>query len=125
MPFSKRFYEEQKILLTTWSGTIEDSDLIHFYMEVYNNGHWQPGYNEIIDLRDAMLDAVSDEALAQLSELAAGCLKGEALKLAIIAPSNLSSKLVRLYKAFTHVPNESTRVFHHMSEAQEWLRSEG
>ncbi len=122
MPFSNRFYEDQHMMLTTWSGELVDADLIHHYMGVYNNSHWQPGFDEIIDLRDANMDALSDQALEQLSELTAQCLNGESHRLALIAPSNLSHKLARLYKAFTHVPNESTRVFHHMSEAVEWLK---
>lgn len=121
MGLKNRFYDDQKIMLTTWSGTISDSDLLRFYMGVYNNSHWQPGFDEIIDLRDADLKEISDEALVNLSELATSCLKGAALKLAIIAPSDLSTSLARIYEAFTHVPNESTKVFHHLSEAIEWL----
>jgi len=121
MPLANRFYDEQKIVLNTWSGEITDADLIRFYMSMYNNNHWQPGFNEIIDLRDAQLEAVSNSTLLQLSELSTNCLKGAELKLAIIAPSELSPQIARLYKAFTHIPNESTKVVHHLDEALEWL----
>lgn len=121
MGLSHRFYDDQSIMLSTWSGHISDSELMRFYMAVYNNSHWQPGYNEIIDIRDADLKDLSNEALANLSELATSCLKGASLKLAIISPSDLSTSLARIYEAFTHVPNESTKVFHHLSEAIEWL----
>jgi len=124
MPFSNQFYEDKKIMLSTWSGTLNDSDLIHYYMSVYNNSHWQPGFDEIIDLRDADMEPLSDGALRQLSDLTAQCLDGQSLRLALIAPSNISHRLARLYEAFTHVPNESTRVFHHMSEAIDWLQAE-
>ena len=121
MPLANRFYDEQKIVLNTWSGEITDADLIRFYMSMYNNNHWQPGFSEIIDLRDAQLEAVSNSTLLQLSELSTNCLKGAELKLAIIAPSELSPQIARLYKAFTHIPNESTKVVHHLDEALEWL----
>lgn len=121
MTLKRRFYQDQKIMLTNWSGGINDADLIHFYMAIYNNSHWQPGFSEVIDLRDANLKTISDEALRHLSELATGCLKGEGIKLALIAPSELSSDVIRLYEAFTHIPNEATQVFHHLDEALEWL----
>ena len=121
MSLSHRFYNEQKILLTSWSGEITDTELIRFYMGIYNSPHWSPEVNEIIDLRDAQLDIVSNNALLQLSELATNCLKGENLKLAIISPSELSSHIPRIYEAFTHIPNESTKVVHHLNEALDWL----
>jgi len=121
MPLSHRFYKEQKIILTTWSGEVTDTELIRFYMSLYNNQHWSPKFNEIIDLRDAQLDTVSNTALIKLSEVTTSCLKGENLKLAIISPSELSSHIARIYEAFTHIPNESTKVVHHLNEALDWL----
>lgn len=123
MSLTSRFLEDQTIMLNTWSGNISDSELIRFYMGIYNNSHWQPGFDEIIDLRDAELSDISKEALTHLSELATNCLKGEPLRLALIAPSDLTSSLAHIYEAFTHVPNESTKVFHHMSEALDWLNT--
>jgi len=121
MSLSHRFYDERKIILTTWSGEISDSELIRFYMSTYNNSHWSPGFNEIIDLRDAQLETISNDTLIQLSELTTNCLKGAELKLAIISPSELSSHIARIYEAFTHIPNESTIVVHHLNEALDWL----
>lgn len=121
MGLSNRFIDDQKIMLSTWSGKIADTELLRFYMAIYNNSHWQPGYNEIIDLRDAELGELSNDGLTHLSELASSCLKGTPLKLALIAPSDLSASLAKIYEAFTHVPNESTKVFHHLSEAIEWM----
>jgi len=122
MSLSHRFYNEQKILLTSWSGEVNDTELIRFYMGIYNSSHWSAGFNEIIDLRDAQLEAISNHALLQLSELATNCLKGAELKLAIISPSELSSQITRIYEAFTHIPNESTKVVHHLDEALDWLK---
>jgi len=121
MSLSHRFYHEQKILLTNWSGEVSDTELIRFYIGIYNSSHWNPEVNEIIDLRDAQLDSVSNHALLQLSEVATNCLKGAELKLAIISPSELSSHIARIYEAFTHIPNESTKVVHHLNEALDWL----
>ena len=121
MSLSHRFYHEKKTLLTSWSGEVTDTELIRFYMSIYNSCHWNPEINEIIDLRDAQLDCVSNNALLQLSELATNCLKGADLKLAIISPAELSSHIARIYEAFTHIPNESTKVVHHLDEALDWL----
>ena len=121
MSLSHRFYDEQKIILTTWSGEISDTDLIRFYMSIFNNNHWQPGFNEVIDLRDAQLETLSNDALIHLSELTTNCLKGSKLKLAIISPSELSPHIARIYEAFSHIPNESTKVVHHLNEALDWL----
>lgn len=121
MPLNYRFYEDQKVILTTWSGVIDNRDLIHFYMGIYNNKNWRPGFNEIIDLRDAELADISNETLAHISELATTCLKGSHVKLAIISPSELSRHITRIYEAFSHIPNEATKVIHHLNEALEWL----
>jgi hypothetical protein len=90
-------------------------------MGLYNHHHWSPEFNEIIDLRDAQLDTVSNKALIKLSNVTTSCLKGADLKLAIISPSELSSHIARIYEAFTHIPHESTKVVHHLNEAMEWL----
>jgi len=90
-------------------------------MSIYNSSHWNPGINEIIDLRDAQLKTVSNNALIKLSEVTTSCLKGADLKLAIISPSELSSHITRIYEAFTHIPNESMKVVHHLNEALDWL----
>ncbi len=123
MPVTHQFYTDHDILLTTWSGQLSESQLLRDYLAIYNHSHWHPGYNEIIDLRDADLSALDDEALGQLSELTANCLNGANIKLAIIAPSNLSTDVARLYRAFTHIPNEATQVCHHLDEALEWLQA--
>ncbi|MFT7184647.1 MAG: hypothetical protein ACI84K_000013 [Pseudohongiellaceae bacterium] len=122
MSLSHRFYNEQKILLTSWSGEVTDTALMRFYMSIYNNSQWHPEINEIIDLRDAQLEALSSNALLHLSELATSCLKGASIKLAIISPSELSSHVARVYEAFSHIPNESIKVVHHLDEALDWLK---
>jgi hypothetical protein len=123
MPVSHQFYTDHDILLTRWSGRLQESELLRDYLGIYNHSHWHPGYNEIIDLRDADLSALEDDALEQLGELTANCLQGAQIKLAIIAPSDLSPDVARLYRAFTHIPNESTRLCHHLDEALEWLQA--
>lgn len=122
MPFTSKFLNDKKIVITTWTGQPKDNELIHFYMSLYNHAHWQSDFKEVIDLRDSDLQQISDDALADVSEMTAQALNGEAFRLAIIAPSTLDQHLARLYEAFTHVPNEDSRVFHHMSEAIDWLQ---
>ncbi len=125
MPFKNKFLEDRKVVITDWTGTPEDEDLIRFYMALYNNGHWRSDYSEVIDLREADMSQLSDGALKDLSEMTAQALEGNDLYLAIVAPSNLDHHLARLYEAYTHVPNDHMRVCHHMSEALEWLESQG
>ena len=123
MAVSHQFYTDHNILLTTWSGTLQESELLRDYMGIYNHSQWHPGYNEIIDLRDADLSQLSNDALNHLSGLTASCLGGNQIKLAIIAPSELSTDIARLYQAFTHIPNESTYLCHHLDEALQWLHA--
>ena len=121
MSLSYRFYNDEKILLTSWSGEISDTELVRFYMSIYNSNQWNSKFNEVIDLRNAQLETISDKALLQLSELATSCLNGDQLKLVMIAPSELSPQIARIYKAFSYIPNESTKVVHHLDEAVDWL----
>ncbi len=124
MPFTSKFLNEKKIVITTWAGQPKDNELIHFYMSLYNHAHWQSDFREIIDLREANLANISDDALSDVSEMTTQALQGNAFRLAIIAPSILDQHLGRLYEAFTHVPNEDSKVFHHMSEAIDWLQEQ-
>lgn len=123
MPILHTINQELGIVLSSIVGAISDSDLLSSYEELYENERWQPGFHEVVDLRDAQMERVTSEGLQQLSSLVSRYtnVKTEGFKTAIIAPEDLPFGLARVYEAVSKETPESVMVFRDLNNAFEWL----
>ena len=123
MPILHTINEELGVVLSSWVGDISDSDLLLSYEQLYQNENWKPGFNEIVDLRNAELSDVTSEGLEQLSitvkQITAG--KCEVFKTAVIAPDDLPFGLARVYEAVSADTPERVMVFRDLKHAFVWL----
>ena len=126
MPILHTINEELGVVLSSWVGDISDSDLLPSYNQLYQNENWKPGFDEIVDLRNADLSDVTSEGLERLSStvkhITAG--KCEVFKTAVIAPDDLPFGLARVYEAVSVDTPERVRVFRDLKRAFEWLEIE-
>lgn len=105
--------EDAGYYLTRLIGKITDEDYIHAYKQFFSSDSWSAELNELVDLSDSDLYAVSPMGMKQLEELIEEiqAKHDHTLKMAIYAPSDLQYNLAQQYKTFfVNLPHE-IRVF--------------
>jgi len=123
MPILHTINRDLKLVMSSWVGDISDSDLLPSYRKLYDDASWQPGFSEIVDLRDAELSSVTSEALRRLASMVDGYTRGkcEQFKTAVIAPSNLPFGIARMYEVYADTSPEDVKVFRDLKPAFEWI----
>jgi hypothetical protein len=123
MAISHKVYTKHEIVFSSWVGTITDADILEAYKKLYEDERWKPGFNEIVDGRNAQPGGVTIDGLRQLEKLVERYTAGkcEGFRTAIIAPKDLSYGLGRLYEALSENSPESVRVFRDPGEALKWV----
>ena len=123
MPILHSINEELGLVISSWVGEISDADLLPSYKKLYENKIWKPGFNEIVDVRNAQVKSVTSKGLLQLSDLVKSYVKekGIEFKTAIIAPEDLQFGLSRVYEAISHESPEKIMVFRDLNDAFDWL----
>ncbi len=115
---------EMGVTLSTWVGEISDSDLLSSYKQLFEGELWQPGYDGILDLRNAKLDLVTDEGLYNLHLLVRSHTEGKCdeFNSIIIASDDLVKELAAKFKSFSDDELHKLIIFADTKEAYKWLR---
>jgi len=123
MPITFRVLDKHRILLATFSGVINDEQVIRFWTEFYESDLWKPEYDEISDLREASVEAVTMEGVSKLASIAGQYTANINVvhRTAIIAPEDLTFGLSRFYEAISSQTPEVIMVFRDPASAVEWL----
>ena len=123
MPITHRILEQEKLVISHWTGILDDAEILAAYRSLYEDKRWKPGFNEIADLREANIEAITGHGLFRLSKLVddfVGSVCSE-FKTAVIFPKKYHSKPFILYDAFTEKTSEDVRVFTDLESAYKWL----
>ena len=115
--------EEHRFALATWAGSLSDADVLAAYERLYGDERWQPGFDEIVDLRHAELSRITAEGLRALDTLVRDktgdyC---ESFKTAVVAPDDLEFGLARMYELLSEESPESVMVFRELDQALAWI----
>ena len=123
MPISFTIYEGQELFVSLWAGSVSDLDMLSSYKDLFENEQYKPGYNEIVDARNAQMDGVTSVGLRNLASMVNQYLSGKTVsfKTAIIAPANSSFGISRMYEVFANDSPEQVRVFREPNDALEWI----
>ena len=116
---------ETNIRTATYSGSITDDEIITSYRELHAKPDYNPTANDLVDLRLVDQLNVSYESLHHLiSAYLPVDVRGRHTRLAIIAASDSTFGMSRLYEALRgdEVPEE-INVFRHYDDAILWLQS--
>ncbi len=124
MPIVFTIDNEKKVTLSTWIGEVSDLELVSSYKKLFEGGSWQPGYDGIIDLRNARLDLVTDKGLYNLHVLVRSHTDGkcEQFNSVLIASDDLVKELAAKYESFSADELHKLTVFADIKEAYKWLR---
>ena len=123
MPVSFTIASDHGVILSSWVGVLSDAELITAYEGLLSNEAFEPGLHEVVDVRDAQMDAVTSEGLRRLAAMVAHHLAGrcERFKTAVIASSGLQYGLGRQYGVYSDESPEHTAVFRDPAGAFAWV----
>jgi hypothetical protein len=125
MPIPYHIYHDKRLVVATPSGVLTDADVFDYQQEVWSQPDTR-GYNEFIDMTGvSQIDFVSADRVNYLAEISGRMDSPESpSKLAILATSELSFGLGRMYEAYRNMTKPGTkvvRVFRTRQEALQWL----
>lgn len=114
---------DKRLLVGVWVGPVSDEEVVQAYREIYLGSENYPLLNEIADLRQADMSAVTAESLRQVADIVASITAedGRTFKTAVIAERDLPYGIARMYGSISDGSGEETRVFRKESEALSWL----
>jgi hypothetical protein len=125
MPITYHIYHDQRLVVVTPDGVLSDADVFNYQKEVWSRPETK-GYNEFIDMTGvSQIDFVSADRVNYLAEISGRMDSPESpSKLAILATSEVSYGLGRMYEAYRNMTKPGTkvvRVFRTRQEALQWL----
>lgn len=116
-------FPEHKLAILKHVGTIPDKEFLDFYKKLFRSDTFDPAMNLLVDLREADSTSRSKEVLLQLAEFMHATLSGitTKIKVAVVAPKELSFGLARMYEAFSNMTPLDFVVFRSTDTALAWL----
>jgi hypothetical protein len=122
-PLTHALHDDLRLLICTWSGVITDAEMLDGYRRAYADRRWRPGFNEVTDLRGADLRAITSDGLRGVQALVSESMTGftGAFRTAVLAPTDLTFGLSRMYEAMAADSPESVRVCRDVHDAAAWV----
>lgn len=127
MPISFTVFEEQNYYESTYTDAIDDDTLLASYREFYESGDWYPSLNELVDLSQCDLSAITSQGIIRIQRYVENHLikhKVPSMKTAFFAPKMFAYGLSNIYAAFAVDSSELTGQFKDKAEAERWLLGE-
>jgi len=123
MPITYTLYPDQGLVVTTFSGVVADPEFVDFYRSLYSDPAYSAGVGELADLRQVTSFRITADALHEVKTLGEERYAGTdtTFRTAIVAPSDLSFGIARIYDALVAGGPEEVAVFRGLGEALEWL----
>lgn len=124
MPVAFQFDLVQGLVVSCWTGRVSDDDLVDSYGSMYGGGVWQPGFNELSDLRCSDCRCVTSLGLRRLAEITAlyAGISSTPFRTAVIAPRDLPFGIARTYEGIAGGQEvEAFAVFREPAAAIGWL----
>ncbi len=123
MPIKHSINKEHQLIVSVHVGTIPDEEFLRSYDNLFEDAAFNEHYNLLIDLRRATSGERSTAALRSLSSAVGHRYrKAEtAPKTAIIAPTDISYGLGRMYQSFVDTVPGEVVIFRAADAALAWL----
>jgi hypothetical protein len=125
MPIDYHLDNELNIRVATYTGVVTDEVLIQACTSLLKDPNYRPDMNGLADLSRVERLDVSQHALVQCIEMYAPIdALGVRSRLAIVAPSDVTYGLSRMYELLRGDEGpEEVHVFRDVTEAKRWLLS--
>jgi hypothetical protein len=125
MPITFHFKPEAKLIICVHTGKVQDDEFMMRYKSIFEEKMFTPGTNLLIDLRQTDSSPRSSEGLRRFADFAKSKLAGAGMrpKVAVVAPTDLSFGLARMYEAFADSIPWDFVMFRAVDAALAWLRA--
>ena len=123
MPIEFHFRPDEKLVISTHVGTVNDDEFIASYKGLFESDWFDPSLNLLVDLRQTDSSQRSTDALQHFAFLAQTVYRDSSAhpKVAVVAPKALSFGLARMAEAFSHMVPWDFTVFYSEADALGWL----
>ena len=128
MPIEFTIDSKAGYFVSRYFGNVTDEELIPAWAEFFEQGGWTPGLNELADLSQADLAAVTTDGVRQLAVFTESAYQKRnivSVLVAVYAPDPLPFGLARVYDAIAVDSPESLRIFKLRTDAERWLSNRG
>jgi hypothetical protein len=116
-------FPEHDLLVSRFQGVLTDELLISYYQKLFSLGEGSSSFSELVDFRCVERTEVSSYALSVIAEGISAAYESitSVMKCAVVAPSDLSYGLSRMYQLGSSPPNVRLQVFRTFDSALSWL----
>jgi hypothetical protein len=123
MPVEHSFDTDANLLIVVLRGPVGDEDLLKYAHHITEDPSISAGHDELIDLREVETGGeVTSPVLRRIASMFSEIDRTpEQTRVAMVANSDVSYGLSRMYQAFRSESPLDLRVFREMSEARIWL----
>lgn len=114
---------DHNLVILKHVGNIPDDEFLNFYKKFFTSDAVDLPMNLLVDLRKADSTPRSHKALHQFAEFMSSSLSVNqaSIKVAVIAPDDLSFGLARMYEAYADIVPWDFVVFRFLDAALAWL----
>lgn len=124
MPFTIQIDAASKRIESHFFGHVRASTLHEYYHALRNQPDCHDAVSELVDFSAVTTLDVSSDELRQFSKMTAkNTARGRCIRVAIVAPADLSFGLCRMYEMLQHQSVNSLRVARTREDAEAWLES--
>jgi hypothetical protein len=122
MPVEREFDEDRNVLVTRLRGRLEPDALLAALMDLETDERMRPGSRSWVDLTDLDPGDIDAEVIRRAADMARRFDEGRsAIRIAVLAPGDLTFGLARMYSMMVDVLHREVRVFRDAAEARAWL----
>jgi hypothetical protein len=122
MPISYRIDSERGLVITTASGVLTDDDILELKRRLAADPEFKMGMRELSDVRAVTDLQVSTEGVRRMAAMDESPSSARSShKLAIVAGSDATFGMARMYQMFTESNQPHVAVFKDYDRARRWL----
>lgn len=123
MPARYALHPDLGVVVTRFQGAVTDEEFVGLYRALLADPLYREGTNELADLREIASFAITASALREVEAWTRRRYSGAttSFRTAIVAPSDLSFGIGRMYEVFAADGPEAVSVFRGAQMALRWL----
>jgi len=123
MPIIYDLTPDGKLAIFRHVGVVPDDEFLSSYKKYFQNPDISKAENLLVDLQKTRSSQRGSEALKKLSEFLRAKFKNSPIRrrVAVVAPTNVSFGLARMYEAFSELVPWEFVVFRDPDAAKAWL----
>jgi hypothetical protein len=124
MPITWERTAAERLTIVVHEGAVNDEEFLESYRRIFTDPDFDPSCGLLVDLRQADSTTRNPQTLRQFAGLFRQRFDGQTVRprVAVVAPSNVSFGLARLFGAHSGYDEEEFGVFRDLDAAFAWLR---